>query len=448
VADGAVYFGGGDGVLYAVGLEDGAELWRYATRGRIRSSPAVADGVVYVGSMDGTMHAVDTRTGERVWQYETEGAGLSSAAFGFDRQSVQSSPAVVGGRVVFGARDGFMYALNATDGSLLWRFDHQVSWCITSPAIADGVVYAGSSDGLFAHAVDVATGEELWRTPTGHRVFASLAVSGQTVLVANHAGLVLALDRTTGEEQWRFRTEGPVQSSPVPWRGVVFVGSDDGFLYALQGTEGPSLHRAVFWDPEATQLYQGHEELKDYLVPAGYTVLDAEALAGFMSARVGDGEPSVVVFATDDVPASVAPVAADTVLYRRYLDAGGRVVSIGYSPMAIAWDPETGGLVDIDWSRPAALLSVDHSSVSGDEYSAFATEEGSAWGLPDHWIDILAVDPEGVSTVLAADERGRATSWIRRYTDAPGGGFVKVRGHLLALGNPAIVQRLAEYGFR
>src|SRR5947208_1827338 len=85
--------------------------WRWKTGGRVRSSPAVAAGRVYVGSMDGRLYALDAATGKLAWKYDTEGTTLNAAKFRYDRTSVQSSPAVAGGLVVFGCRDGFLYAL-------------------------------------------------------------------------------------------------------------------------------------------------------------------------------------------------------------------------------------------------------------------------------------------------------------------------------------------------
>jgi outer membrane protein assembly factor BamB len=448
VLEDIVLFGSRDGSLYAVEAETGSELWRYPTEGQIWSSPAVADGTVFVGSADGSLHAVDLASGEPRWRYDTDGRSHASAEFGFDRRTIQSSPSVADGRVFFGSRDGHVYAVEAETGSLAWRFDQEVSWCVTSPAVESGVVYAGSSDGNFAQALDAQSGEELWRAPTEFRVFASPALSGETVLVADHAGVLFALDRRTGAERWRFRAGQAIQSSPVVANGVVYVGSDDGFVYAIDGTDGPSLRRAVFWDASVPAVYPGHEALRDHLASSGYEVLDAEALADFMIAREADAQPSVVVFAKDQVPQNVAATAADTVLLRRYLDGGGRVVWLGYPPFALVRDPDTGAFVAVDMDRPEEVLGVDHSSATGDEYAAWATDAGSAWGLPDMWLDGFGVDPADVTTVLASDERGRATAWVRRYSDAPGGGFVRLWGRLDAIEDPAIVQRVAESGLR
>jgi outer membrane protein assembly factor BamB len=443
VVGGVVIFGGGDGFLHAVDAATGERRWRYATDGRIRSSPAVAGGVVYVGSMDGRLHAVDVRTGEALWRFETEGYSLDSSEYGFDRRSIQSSPAVADGRVFFGSRDGHLYAVDAASGELLWRFDQEVSWCISSPAVEGGIVYVGTSDGHFVQALDAATGEEMWRTGTESRVFASPSIAGGTLVVGDQAGNLLALDRSTGDERWRYVAGDAIQSSAAIVGDLVVVGSDDGVVQALRASAGPGTLRALFWDGGGFSFYQGHEALRDHLASAGYQLLDATTLAGFMSDRLADGARSVVVFAMDHVPQTVGgPAPADTVLFRRYLDGGGRVVWLGLPPFSLQLDEETGQPVGLDLDRTTSVLGVDHSSVTGDEYPAWATPVGEAWGLPMSYVDQMAVDPGQVTIALALDERGKATAWVRRYGDR--GALIRFWGRQVPLPDPGVVRLLAE----
>ena len=63
VGDGMVYFGAGDGRLYAVSTDDGSLVWSFVTRSNITSSPVLVDGVLYFGSDDRKLYALDARTG-------------------------------------------------------------------------------------------------------------------------------------------------------------------------------------------------------------------------------------------------------------------------------------------------------------------------------------------------------------------------------------------------
>ena len=60
--------------------------------------------------------------------------------------SVDSSAAVVGDTVYFGARDRLVYALDTETGEEKWNFETE-GFVESSPVVADGVVYIGSNDG-------------------------------------------------------------------------------------------------------------------------------------------------------------------------------------------------------------------------------------------------------------------------------------------------------------
>jgi len=447
VVDSVVLFGAGDGNLYALELTEGRELWRFATGGRIRSSPAVADGFVYVGSADGRVYAVDVATGDERWRYEPEGASHVSAEFGFDRKSIIASPVVAGGTVYVGSRDGFMYALDRTTGEFKWRADHSVSWAMSSPAVLDNVLYSGTSDGQFVHELDVESGEERWRFVAAGYTWSSPAVAGNTVYVGDGGGYLRALDRDSGDERWSYRANDGVLSSPVVAEGVVYFGSDDGAVYALTG-DGQCAHLAVFWDEELQDFafYDSHDVAKAYFEQNGYGVLDAVALGEFMQNRVADGEASVVVFAMDHVPGSVASGTADTVLFRRYLEAGGKVVWLGLPPMLLARDPDSGQPTAMSRDTSSSLIGVDFGAVNFDSYGATATDLGSEWGAPTWWVSSYSVDLSNGIDVLGLDENGRAAAWVRKYGGPPGTGFVYISAQRHTIENLAGIKAMAEYG--
>ena len=444
----SVVFGTRDGMVHAVEARTGRPRWRYQTGSRVYSSPAVADGVVYVGGQDGRVHAVSLADGTARWTFATAGAALRSADFGFDRTTVQSSPSVAGGAVYVGARDGFLYSLDAATGRERWRFDHKVSWVNSSPAVDGGVVFAASSDGHFVQAVDAASGRELWRAPTTGVVWGSPTVDQELVYVGEGNGTLHALDRRNGATRWRWRSGLRIISSVTLERGRLYVGSDDGGVYAINAAEGPALHRAVFWDSAALKvpLVNDRRALRTYLAERDFTVLDATALAAFMSARVRDHEPSVVVFALDHVPSSVAPVAADTVLFRRYLDAGGTVVWCGVPPL-LARAGMTG-LKDLDRAAPAALLGVTFTRSNFDPVAVTqVSEEGRRLGLPPWWLDAWGADVTGLTRILARDELGQAAAWVKSYGGPPGSGFIRAFASEGGAGRPfsfVALQTLAE----
>jgi outer membrane protein assembly factor BamB len=225
VVNGVVYFGSGDGNVYALNVSTGAKLWSYDTGNEVLSSPAVANGVVYFGSLDNNMYAVDAATGAKLWSYPT---GWSV-----------SPPTVANGLVYLGAEDSNIYALNASTGALVWKYatGGQVN---SSPAVANGVVYFGSTDDN-VYALSASTGAMLWSFATRSRVDSSPAVANGVVYIGSDDWNLYALNANTGAKLWSYNTGNSVDSSPAVANGVVYVSSGNGYVFALNASTGAKL---------------------------------------------------------------------------------------------------------------------------------------------------------------------------------------------------------------
>ena len=457
LAGDSLYVGAGDGGVYRVRAVDGKVVWRFPTGGRVRSSPAVADGVVYAGSFDGVLYAIDTRSGKLRWKYATEGASIDCDKWGFDRRSINSSPAVADGIVTFGSRDAHQYALDAASGRLLWRIGHPVAftadhaelaWCEGSPAIDGGVSYVGSSDGHFINAMDLRTGHEIWRHATPQRVIGSPAIAGAVVVAGVEDGTVVALDRKDGNRVWSFPTRARVYSSPAISGSTVLVGSADGALYALSDRRaGASFlpRTAVYWDEKLSGWFPG-ASLRDYLASEGYETLDAAALPAFFEDRDRDGVASVVVFASDQPPSSVTDAGNSTPLVRRYLDSGGRIVWVGFPPFALKFDERTGKRTGLDPASTRRILGVGRdvlASEDAEDRGAVPTAEGLLRGLPRAFLGAFPVPDADVDVVLARDRDGLANAWAKRFGK---GEFVRLWGIQAPILDLEAVRRVAENG--
>jgi len=226
VAEGVVYVGAVDPhhCLYALDAQTGREKWSFGltdTFETIHSSPTIAGDALYFGGDFNRLYALDINTGMLKWNFKTNGTVNYAPAVGED------------GTVYFGSKDTYLYALNGQTGELKWKNKLAgSSWITSSPAIANGLVYANTSDGRSLFAVQVDTGEKKWSFPVGGYGWSSPSVAGDMVYVGG-GGKVYALESQTGQEVWRFDTIKPIYSTPVIANGVVYVGSLDGNLYAL-----------------------------------------------------------------------------------------------------------------------------------------------------------------------------------------------------------------------
>ncbi len=269
VEDGAVYFGSGDGNLYALDAASGDLRWKFATGDVVHASPAYAAGTLFFGSWDTFLYAVHAKTGKEKWRFKSGDDPLMHNQIGF-----QSSPAVVDGIVYVGCRDSNLYAIDAETGKEKWKFNNNMSWVITSPAVAKGKVLFATSDSSLFHIVDALTGKPVLKQQLKAYVFASPAVAGDIVYLGVLNGTLEARDLNSGELLWSFQTDasrenkswvltsegkfnGPMMyttnwreapvvandrqnstgsfySSPLVAEGVVYAGSTDGYMYALQ----------------------------------------------------------------------------------------------------------------------------------------------------------------------------------------------------------------------
>ena len=269
VAGDSVFFGSGDGHMYALDRANGALRWKFKTGDVVHSSPAYADGVLYFGSWDSYFYAVDAKTGQEKWRFHGGEDPVAHNQVGF-----QSSAAVANGVVYVGCRDSNLYALDAATGKELWRVNNAGSWVITSPAVVDGRVIFATSDSALFHIVDARTGKEIAKQQAKAYMFGSPAVARGIAYQPVTNGMLEARDASNGELLWTFRTDaskenagwaltadgrfnmpmlfpsgggessilsagrqfatGSMFSSPLVANNTVYVGSTDGNLYAIE----------------------------------------------------------------------------------------------------------------------------------------------------------------------------------------------------------------------
>jgi outer membrane protein assembly factor BamB len=202
--------------------------WTFDTGDTVPGTPVVAGGTLYLESNNGYLYAVDAEDGSLKW-----GSG-SGGNFG------EASPAYGAGLLIVGG-DQNVTAFDASTGAVAWTAPIGY-FTDGGQAIAGGVVYTGDCIGTM-HALDLKTGAELWsKTGLSSCIETTPAVAdGRVFLGASNTngGRVFALDASSGHLLWRFKTQvGIAQSAPSVVRGTVYIGSLDGHLYALDAATG------------------------------------------------------------------------------------------------------------------------------------------------------------------------------------------------------------------
>lgn len=144
VTDDRVYTGGPRGIA-AINREDWTLAWRAAVPGTF-APPTVADGQAYaVTPVDdaGRVGVVAfDEAGERRWTHVADREDDATVGAG--------NPTIVGDTLYYGARDGRLYAIDATTGDRRWRVGAAAPQPFGPPAVVDGTLYAVSPRGLLA----------------------------------------------------------------------------------------------------------------------------------------------------------------------------------------------------------------------------------------------------------------------------------------------------------
>ncbi len=145
---------------------------------------------------------------------------INSATFGFDPQHTHFNPS-----------ENLLTLVKVPHLVLFWTSSAGSS-VESSPAVVNGVVYVGSSDGRL-YAFNSQTGATRWIATTGSFVRSSPAVANGVVYVGSDDGRLYAFNSQTGAKLWVATTGSFVESSPAVVNGVVYVGSFDQKLYAF-----------------------------------------------------------------------------------------------------------------------------------------------------------------------------------------------------------------------
>lgn len=164
------------------------------------SSPLIYQGAIYVGSLDdngqgkASVTCMEGTTGQIRWKFSL-------------RNSVRSSIAATNGLIFAQDIQGYLYAINASDGTLVWEKDLEMDKHVplnNGLVTTDEIVYAGTGKSLYA--LRAKTGEVVWRNKDwGTTHGCSTTFSVHNGVITGHAfwEAAYANNAATGEKLWR-----------------------------------------------------------------------------------------------------------------------------------------------------------------------------------------------------------------------------------------------------
>jgi PQQ-dependent dehydrogenase (methanol/ethanol family) len=210
--DGVLYLETADNQIQAYDAITGKQLWSYIPTlgysnlccGQIARGVAVAYGKVFAAQLDGHVVALDARTGKLLWK--SEHAEILPQPFHF--YSFTMAPLVFNGLVLVGNAGaewptrGFLQALDANTGKLVWRFN-----TTAAPDQPGGNTWAGES---WKYG-----GGSVWNTPAidpaNHLILFAVGNPNPDLDGSSRKGdnaytdSIVAIDSRTGKIRWWYQ---------------------------------------------------------------------------------------------------------------------------------------------------------------------------------------------------------------------------------------------------
>lgn len=291
---------GEDEVMSAIDAGSGKVLWRTAYPAPFemssaarphgpgpKSTPVYFNGRLFAIGMTGVVTAYDAQTGKQIWQ--KPGSKLvpmyTSHAF---------SPVVERGLVVFhvgGHDNGALTAFDANSGAEKWRWSGDGPG-YGSPIVAEfgGVRQLVTITQAKVVGVDVATGALLWERPFASSNFTNSITPvrhGQSVIIWNNVGPMLALNIVRKNNQWVAETAWESSDTPNRLSNVVLDGD---VLFGLTSRNMGQYYAVDVRTGKMLWTSEGRQANNTALARAGNVLLSLESdgeLVVFRASRTG-----------------------------------------------------------------------------------------------------------------------------------------------------------------
>ncbi|HTQ79864.1 MAG TPA: PQQ-binding-like beta-propeller repeat protein [Thermoanaerobaculia bacterium] len=229
--------------------------------------------------------AFDKRTGAVLWAATPGEAPIDT--------NTQTTPvvAVIGGQrlIVEGEADGWVYALKARSGEMVWRFHLSKGAFNNTVAIDGDHVFATHGEenldaGTQGRVVaidgrgkgDVTKTHELWRNDEWPASFASPVYHDGILYVVDNSANLVAIDAANGQTLWHHKVGRIGKASPVWADGKLYVNEVNGRVSILK----PSKTGVEVLDEEVIKIADGSRPAEMYGSPAiadGRVYLSTEA---------------------------------------------------------------------------------------------------------------------------------------------------------------------------
>lgn len=228
-------------IVVNVDLSSGQLLSKITLPHRIECQVVPFNNYGIVGCYDGLLYCFDIRNGTEIWKFDSRGM-------------IKSRACIVESVVVFGNynSESNLWCLRADDGAFIWNKK------IGNKSIYAGIIAMTNNnlvvttlDGVCA-IVEPMTGKLLWEIKLQSPIFSTPQVSGNTLFVAEVLGIVHCIDIYLGTILFSFKANGNIYSSiELIGENSMCFGCYDKFIYCLSFETNESWFK-IMWKLETS----------------------------------------------------------------------------------------------------------------------------------------------------------------------------------------------------
>ncbi len=193
-------------------------------------SSAAADWAFFRGDAAGRAYVPQSQLPETLdvlWEYWEP------------KNSYESSPVVVGDRVVVADLDGAIRCLALREKQLLWKTTTKFGF-MASPSICDGRIFIGDNDGVF-RCLNLETGAIEWEFQANAQIDSTANFSDEFVIFGSYDSSLYCLRRTDGSLVWKHTTDDQIRCSIVIDGRRTAVAGCDAMLHVIDVSNGEKL---------------------------------------------------------------------------------------------------------------------------------------------------------------------------------------------------------------
>lgn len=155
------------------------------------------------------------------------------------KTSYESSPVVVGQRVVVADLDGMVRCLDLSDKSLIWKTPTKFGF-IASPSIQDDRIFIGDLDGTF-RCLRLEDGQIEWEFQANAQIDSAANFHGPNVLFGSQDSNLYCLNQKDGTLVWKHQTDDQIRCSIVVDGERTAVAGCDAMLHVINVSDGSGL---------------------------------------------------------------------------------------------------------------------------------------------------------------------------------------------------------------